>query len=422
MRDRQVFIEGQLRNGIRTFDYRDESPYTSVTIRVPVGSVNSTGRFLPGTFHFLEHLVMKRSKNHPHLKEYERMVGLKGGNIDAETSAFWTTYILEIPTKHFEEVLPGFFSLVFEPLLLEEDIQHERGVISSERKKKERWFPGQNEEQQYLYTKWQRDCFLSLRQRLGEEKDLGQMNEALLRAAHSHYLDSETWVMSAGSGDPTLLYTLIEGLEVNSHAVASAYFEPLTWVNQDYHEHGFRDLSRFVLRYGCIMKPRPESHIIRASDFILSYLTNTVHGPLYHWLREENDWVYELGWSGAVTTSLSHDWTLRFPLANLEQVSRVRQELAERVEMALRNGEAISLEVDRLQSKADAYWYPTLGPIVKDARTSLALYGRILSEAELRKRLEKCRDAAYLQEVWSYYFTSENMGCFCATPLPEKKN
>ena len=125
LRDRQVFEEQQLPNGIRTYSYQDTSPVTFVSITIPVGSAHNRGNILPGTFHFLEHMVFKRSQLYPGLNDFWRKVGLKGATINATTKRNLTVYTLEVPSVHLDEVVAGFISLIFDPLLSAEDVTNE---------------------------------------------------------------------------------------------------------------------------------------------------------------------------------------------------------------------------------------------------------------------------------------------------------
>lgn len=415
MRDRQLFEQSTLPNGIKVFQYRDETPYTHIILRVPVGSSNSTGTIAPGTFHFLEHMCMLRSKRHPTEKEFDRLVGLKGGELHATTSPFDTTYQLQVHTKHLSALLPGFFSHVFEPVFYEKDITRERGVIASERRRKERWFPSKSEVGQYIRIRWMWDCSLSLRQRVGSDEDLALMTPESLATAHQHYFLPRTWVLVGGSGDISVLLDLLASLTLAAPDPPHV-FEPLHWVTREYHERAFSDLRRFELRYGGIRTPRPEPLTAHALHFILQYLTNSIHGPLYQWLREEKGWVYEVG-SRCSYDDKSLDWMLYFPLASREQVTAVRTELPGRIAAALANAEAVSTEVSRLGDHVDAFSYLTLAPIVRDAAGCLEDFGYIIPEVQMRRNLEKMRDVAFLQRVWEEHSTPDCTGCFCAVPL-----
>ncbi len=417
MRDRQLFVEHQLQNGIRIFTYEDDTPYTYIIVSVPVGSAHNMAGVTPGTFHFLEHMVMKRSQQNPGYKELKQLVGLRGGKLNAGTSWFDTCYILKISNRHLSPVLPGFFAQVFQPLWREEDIVKERGVISNERLRRARWFPAKSELGHYMNTQWRWCCPVSLRQVFGSDEDLATMTATTLNIAHQYYFDHRVWVMVGGSGRATELFEKIAALPVKEHTL-SHQVDPVRWVKQDYHTKAFRDVSRFQLRVGGFVVPRPEPLMIQALQFILGYLINPIHGPLFRWLREEKGWVYELSSANKVDR-YSNEWTLFFPLASMTQVAKVREELSEKVAAALSNAEGINLEVERLQGELDTFYWLTLGQIMENAQRHLENYGRIITETELRSNLERMRDPTFLQKVWQQYYASDRIGSFCATPLEE---
>ncbi|HEU0050923.1 MAG TPA: insulinase family protein [Patescibacteria group bacterium] len=425
MRDRQVFEETRLSNGICTFHYKDQSPLCFIKVLFPVGSAHSCGMFPPGMFHFLEHMVMRR---HPNSRDLDQLVGLKGGDFRAKTTMFHTIYSLEVPAKHFQEVLPKFFSFLFEePPLPEEAIRSERGIISSERRSRERWFPGDEEIEQYLRTQWMCDFALSLRQQLGSEDDLDLIDAQQLRNAYQSYFHPSILVLAGGSVEPNPLFSRLETLKTHQTHLKNSY-QRTSWANREYREHAFRDASRYVLNYGSIMKPCPELNVVFAIDFIMEYLTNGVHGPIYSWLREERGWVYEVTWNSAIDdhdpsletdSEAAYEWHLFLPLANKNQVKETRKEFPERVKKALKNTSAIQREVERRLSIVEAYWYNQLKYIVEGAERSISTFGKIVAEAEYKKAFEACRNPAFLQQVWDLSFKEENIGSICTIPFKE---
>ena len=415
-RDRQTFDEQTLPNGVRTYVYTDQSRYSIATITVPVGSASSFGEYAAGTFHFLEHMLYNRSKAYPALNQYRKVVGLKGGTFSASTAPFYTRYVLQVPTIHFAVLWPGLFSAVFQPSFETNDLEVERGTISSERQRKERWFPGGSELEQYMDTKWMRNVALTLEQRLGSEDSLAAIDVASLEAAHSSsYFSEGLQMLAGGSADFKPLIASLAGLSIHGAPPARRVAQT-NWVNQKYHVQPFRDVGRHVLRFGGIISEQPEPLRNRARSFILEYLTNPTHGALFKWLREERGWAYDLGYSNGLNSSGESLWTLRLPLGTQEQVDIVREELMARIDTALHNTKALNDEVSRLVAMADAYWYPEIAPIVNEAFLSLENFGRIFTEQEYLERFEHFRDSTFLTNVWKEATAPENVGSFCATP------
>ena len=416
-RDHQVFDEQVLANGINTYVYSEQSRYSIASITVPVGSASSFGTYLPGTFHFLEHLLYNRSQAYPKLNEYRKLTGLKGGSFNASTYPLYTRYFLSCPSEHFAELWKGLFSAVFQPHFVERDFQIERGTIISERRKKERWFPGSTELGRYVDTEWLYDIPLSLEQRLGSDDNLASMNKDMMERAHAgRYFIPGITLVAAGSANFQPLMNSLAQLDINKASPPTRY-EALRWENQQYHTHSFRDINRHVLRLGGIVAAKPDYLRSRGRTFILEYLTNSTHGSLFTWLREDLGWVYEMGYSTMRTVDSQSLWTLRFPLANQQQVETVRREYHERIASALRDQSAVDAEVDRIKSLFQAYSYSLLGQVVDDAHSTLEQRGKILSEHAYLNYLEKYRDTSFLHDVWAEASDPTAMGSFCAMPI-----
>lgn len=418
MRDRQIFAEHKLTNGITVYHYPEpEAPFTLARIQLPVGSSNSTAPITPGSVHFLEHAMTDRSQKYPKRNEFNRLVGLKAGSFGSETGPFDTTYFLAIPSRHNEMGLEGLFSHVFEPKIEEEDVALNRGIISNERRRKERWFPGSSELGQYMMLSWQHDQLLTLRQRLGYDEDLAQITPESLLAVQKSYFDPRIRVIIGGSGDPTSLIKKLETLRVTQHELPQQY-ELIHWVNKEYHEHAFRDVARYELRYGAFYHPRPDVQDVVAIGFLLSYLTNHIHGPLYQWLREDKGWVYDLDYGYSVN-NLGCDWTLCLPMSQPDHVDEVRQQLWARVEKALEDSDGLNSEVERKIDARVAFGFQRLGDVINTAQDSLEIYDRIISEAEWRQLIEFCRSSENMKKIYAQYFSPDQIGSFLAKPLQE---
>jgi predicted Zn-dependent peptidase len=414
MLDRQVFQESRLANGLQVYWYPHEVPYTRVMLRVPFGSSHNGEDIRPGTFHFLEHMLTLRSKLYPAYKEFDRLVASKSGSFNAWTSRFATTYDFCVPTKYLAELLPGFFSQLFEPVFLEEDAVLERTVIESERELGRLWYPGDSELSQYLATEWVFDAPLSLRQRLGENDDLAAVGVAELQAAHAFYLTRGLQVIAGGSGDISAFLNSLETLPL-AQVSRPEVFEAPRWVRPEYHIKAFRESSRFELHYSGIVATTPNPQELRAQRFILHYLCNESTGALYQWLRDETGWAYDLQWY-CDGDSRGYQWSIVFPLGSLEEADSVRQELEQRIAAALADSEQVAIEVQSWRDSAETYWYQTLSDILGDAETDIDTYGRILSEKEVLGMIERCCDSAYLAEVWARHTQPELTGWICAVP------
>ncbi len=88
---------------------------------------------LEGLSHFLEHMIFNGSPKLPNkkiIKEWSKINTLNSWN--AWTGYHQTNYHLRCLPEKFTEVLDGMKDMIFYPLLRDEDVEHERKVITQE--------------------------------------------------------------------------------------------------------------------------------------------------------------------------------------------------------------------------------------------------------------------------------------------------
>ncbi len=413
MLDKITFEQFKLKNGIACYLNPTQSDYTMVHIQVPRGSAHNTGAFLPGTFHFLEHLCCEKSKLYPTSNEFGEVVGLTGGNSNASTAPFWTTYILSAPDNRIGDLLPGFFSRVFEPVIEDESIDKQRGIVANERKRKERWYPGSNEQSWFELTQWKNDQRFSLSQILGSDTDLKNMNVDMLRQAHDTYRHNDVRVVAMGAADLQPLWRLLESLPLADTALPTEFYG-LEWQDKAYRVQHFRDTSRHTYVIGGIITPNPDLQRERQLRFIMSYLINSTHGALYNWLRRDLGWTYGLSMDYAVNEQ-GLDWEMRFPVNSLPQVEQVRREWRSRALQALGDSKAVQLEVDRLLGMS-MYWYNSPESIFYSAARDLDVYGQIVTATERREYIRGCSSSKQLLALFEQYWHHDEIGEYCAAP------
>jgi predicted Zn-dependent peptidase len=412
MNDRLVFTHSTLKNGAAVYTRTMDCPSTKVIVSVPVGTAHcGIGTVLPGAAHFLEHLMCERSLKNPVRRQFTRKVGMTGGDINATTSLLRTTYEMSVPNRHLEVLLPDLCSAVFEPLLLEKDIGLERGIISNERFSKKRWAPSSDEIGQYMCT---RDEAVSLDRGLGSDMDLEAISAEHLNALHKHYFDPRVQVVAVGPVGIEPLVNYIEGLDLGA-APLPAEFTPLQWVNKEYRVEEFWDTSQYTLILASLFPSDLAPREVQGINFILTYLLNSVHGPLDDWLRHEKGWLY--GNSFHVSPSAhGGEWGMELNLNTLSQVDSVRQEIWVRMERGLRDQKRVSEEIARVRDEMAAYSFQTPSDILSTAEGSLENFGRIITETEYDDNLNHYQGAEYRMNLFRRFFNPEEVGSFCAVP------
>jgi len=85
-----------------------------------------------GVAHFFEHMAFKGSKKYPNSLYLSSVVEGLGGIFNAFTTKDHTGYWIKAPISHFETVVDVLADMIQNPLLWEEEIDREKGVIIEE--------------------------------------------------------------------------------------------------------------------------------------------------------------------------------------------------------------------------------------------------------------------------------------------------
>jgi len=120
-----------LDNGMRVAFVPTGAPSVALSLFIGAGSKYET-RENNGVSHFLEHTVFKGTTKRPDYLTISRSLDSIGGVFDGGTSREVTSYFIKSTSNHLEFMFDMISDLVFNPLLKEEDIEKERGVIIEE--------------------------------------------------------------------------------------------------------------------------------------------------------------------------------------------------------------------------------------------------------------------------------------------------
>ncbi|MEX0917429.1 MAG: insulinase family protein [Candidatus Paceibacterota bacterium] len=411
MRDRQIFETIRLKNGITVHHYPTDQPFAFFNVKIPIGNVHNTGDILPGTAHFFEHLALLRSEQYPERSAFPRWVGLHGGTFNAATNIFDTDYTMAIPAERTTEAWNGFYSHIFEPVILQEDLERERAIVSNERKQR-RWYPGMTELSHYLWALWIHAEGVSKRQLFGDDEDLAKLSTEALLDFHGHYFTPDIHVLVGGTLQVEQIISSLSVLNLATHKHAETY-TPFNWERKEYHECTFSDIDMPIYFTGAYYALPPYAERV-ALRFLLEFLTNIHHGPLYQWLRDEKGWAYSVSYD-AITSGKDEALMLEIPLHDISQVTAVRKEIDERIQGAISNESLLAAEVKR-QLGAEVFDFQTLENLVEEAGYDISYYGRVVSETEYREYKKRCANASYLHLIYEKYLSPSLRGEFCALP------
>ncbi len=122
----------KLPNGLTTI-LVDTKTYPTVTTLLLVGAGSRyETKENNGIAHFFEHMAFKGSKNYPNSFIISSLIEGSGGVCNAFTAKDHTGYWIKTTTKHFDMSLDVLVDMITNPLLLEEEIEREKGVIIEE--------------------------------------------------------------------------------------------------------------------------------------------------------------------------------------------------------------------------------------------------------------------------------------------------
>ncbi len=126
-----MIVQHKLDNGIRVVVERI-SDVRSVAVGV---WINTGSRYesadINGVSHFIEHLLFKGTKNR-NAKEIAETIEKIGGQLNAFTSKEYTCFLTRVMDQHIEIGLDLLSDMLFNSLLIEEEIDRERNVVLEE--------------------------------------------------------------------------------------------------------------------------------------------------------------------------------------------------------------------------------------------------------------------------------------------------
>lgn len=122
----------KLKNGLNTILVDTEAfPSLTTLLFIGAGSRYET-RQNNGIAHFFEHMAFKGSNKYPSAQTLAAIIEGKGGIFNAFTSVDHTGYFVKAPAQDAETVVDVIADMIQNPLLKEEEINREKGVIVQE--------------------------------------------------------------------------------------------------------------------------------------------------------------------------------------------------------------------------------------------------------------------------------------------------
>ncbi len=125
-------IQHQLTNGLKVI-LIDTAAFPTLTTLLLVGAGSRyENKENNGVAHFFEHMAFKGSKKYPDTLVISSLIEGLGGVFNAFTAKDHTGYWIKSTNEHFKTVLDVLADMIQHPLLKEEEIEREKGVIIEE--------------------------------------------------------------------------------------------------------------------------------------------------------------------------------------------------------------------------------------------------------------------------------------------------
>lgn len=394
MKDRLLFNEITLTNGMKVYAQPDTSvPFVDMSLTVPLGHAHNHGAIVPGTFHYLEHIIMKRSERYPELGSLKGKASHLGGQFGASTWLGKTSYDLSATKDNFEELFKGVCSHFFTPVFNSDDIALEAGIIINERKRRATFYPGTNFMTQHMGTVWANTENCSLEQKFGSDADMVLMNKAYFEQVHQMYKTKNSYLIIAGNFDLDFVCKHLESYELLDVPLPEKQFIKNAWRQRYFHEVPTVETSRFNYHIASLFPVSGDDtqKTLRMMSIMHAMLLDYSYGVLMGWLRHKNKWCYELKAEREIFEEVGV-FELIIPLNSREQVVEVRKQLLAHVLQIFDKPEFLEM-VKQHKRNMSMFWYQTIGDRMNSARNDLHLYGSIETEAQYYETLQSVTTA-----------------------------
>ncbi len=413
LKHQTIFLENNI-----TVHYLPDSDagYGEARIIVPFGHAYNTGDIPQGSFHFLEHMVLNRSKRYPEKDAFEKFIADNGGYINGGTGLNLTSYEISTPTDCFDEAFKGLVSHVFEPIFTEEDLESHKQIVRNERIRSTPFYPGKTELGEYIKKYWLDVEEISLNQRLGSDEDLNNFSIHFIETLHKYYFTKPITVIVGGMINIDEVLNTLRNISMEKQEdELPTSVKPISIVNKEFHEKGFKEVERYEYRFAYLLDEYSYD-IHFGVRFLKGYLLNVV-GPIYKWLRDEKSWVYDVGTiSFSSPNSNKTIFGIKAPLSERYQVDIVREELDKRIIEGLKDNERIGRYFETLIKK-EVFINETVSDRIGTLENYYWDYKKTYTGEDWLKVVEKYRQENALLDLYNYTKEKGEFTEFLAKPL-----
>lgn len=412
LRDRKLFEQLEIGDDLRIPVYfypTVDDPTVHIHILSPIGHHHNREPFRGGMAHLLEHLSVMRSEQFPIRGEANKRLFRYASSLHASTSRYVTEHIVWITEDGFKEAWQIIVSAVFNPFFDVEDIEKEKNIVRAEREQnRSPWGPyGSQEDQLFLSTHFTLPYGNTLEEKLslvfGSDEDLQAVSVDDLRLLSSLYRTTESKIIVAGPEKIRVHLTLpsVPAVPPLETIIPSTRFRRKK-VSQRYIISPQTNTPTYRAR---MHAPLPVWEKVVALDFLCQFL-GVSQGPLFQWAREQNGWAYSVD----CDTSWQRDGMMievTLPTREKRYAETVCDHWREEVRTRLQK---VDWEVElSVRQHANQYGYQSSRRIVSSAVNDLHGYGRIYTETDFHREIERLKSDPPLLALFEEYFSEEVM-------------
>ncbi len=412
--DPQQFEREVLANGIEFLWHQHESPVCYMNIYQPVGSAHTgKGLLTPGSPHFLEHALFIQSKHHPEPHSFELELSLRGCERGGTTFSFVTRYNIACPLTELEFASKALFETVYEPFFTEETLSVERGVVQNERDRSKRYWPGRNRINQYINTEFRKSDWVSYKQVFGKNADLKTLTSQILQKLHGEtYYTEGIKVLAVGNSDFSTLKKLLSQVKTQKK-VFERNMTPATWVDPSFRYKELEGVKH--PQYICSwIRPSMNDEESAALMFLMKYLINHVHGPLYDEFRKRQGWTYGVDYFCDVN-QVESIYGIDITLQDKQQIEKVRESLFKIALKGVKDQAKVEREIHR-RLAFEAFSYQTSQDIIGGAETDLLDEKPIVPHEAWKKAVEHMKDPVWRMAQFEQHFSKDSWGEIALMP------
>jgi len=251
-----------------------------------------------GISHFIEHLCFLGTEKYSSSFKISKISHNLGASLNGRTERFKTQYWINLPYINLKKGINLLYQIIFKPLLLEENIQKEKGVVLSEFY--DFWY---NPDQKFGYEIWKRRFENKNHPYnypvLGNPQTISNFKKEMVISWRKKYYNPKNLILTiAGNINPKETIKILEenfGEEKEGEKVREPIFKKINYSNFClYHQEDPRPQIKFALTFPAFGWKKISRKMRIATNLLNYILGGGVISRLFQRLREKEKIVYRI--------------------------------------------------------------------------------------------------------------------------------